>query len=136
MTRAAAIGIAALVGALCFAAITGVALEGREVVVLRTRAADGTFRETRTWVADEGEISFVEAAHAERPFYRQLQADPEIEMLRGGAVRRYRVVSVPNPQGHAHIRRLLAAKYGWADWWIGWLQDTSQSLEVRLEPAG
>jgi hypothetical protein len=29
---------------------------------------------------------------------------------------------------------LLAEKYGWADWWVGLLQDTSQSVAVKLEP--
>ena len=54
--------------------------------------------------------------------------------MRGSTVVRYHASPVPNPEGHAHIRRLLAAKYGWADRWVALLQDTSQSIEVRLEP--
>lgn len=124
------------VAAATFAIVTWVALEGREVVVLRTHEADGTTRETRTWIAEEDGVSFVEAAHAERPFYRQLLADPRVEVVASdGAVRAYRATPVANPDGHRHIRRLLAEKYGWADAWVGLLQDTSGSLEVRLDPA-
>ena len=128
--------VAALVGAVAFGIVTWVALEGREVVVLRTHEADGTTRDTRTWIAEEDGVLFVEAAHAERPFYRQLLADPRVEVVAAdGAVRAYRATPVANPDGHRHIRRLLAEKYGWADAWVGLLQDTSGSLEVRLEPA-
>lgn len=128
--------VAVVVGAVGFGIVTWVALEGREVVVLRTRDAGGTPRETRTWVATEDGALFVEAAHAERPFYRQLLADPRVEVVAAdGSVRAYRATAVANPDGHRHIRRLLAEKYGWADAWVGVLQDTSGSLEVRLDPA-
>ena len=30
------------------------------------------------------------------------------------------------------VRRLLAAKYGWKDRWIGMLADTSESLGLRI----
>jgi hypothetical protein len=39
---------------------------------------------------------------------------------------------LPNPSGHARIRMLLRRKYGWADAWVGLLQDTSESIAVRL----
>jgi hypothetical protein len=126
---AAVTGLAAAL----FAAVTLFALEGNEVVVVRTRAPDGDLKETRTWIADEDGDAFIEAAHAERPFYQHVIAIPDVEVVRAGTIRRYRAVPVPNPAGHAHIRALLAAKYGWADTWIGLLQDTSQSIEVRLE---
>ena len=129
------IGLAIVVAAVGFGAITFYALEGNEVVLLRTRASDGAVKATRTWIADEDGASFVEAAHAERPFYLHLLANPELEVVRAGTVRTYHAMAVPNPRGHAHIRQLLAAKYGWADWWVGLLQDTSRSIEVRLEPA-
>jgi hypothetical protein len=134
VTRAARVGGTLLLVALAFAAITLYALEGREVVVLRTRAPDGALRETRTWVVDADGALWIEAAFAERPFLQQLLADPEVELERAGRVRRYRALPVPNPEGHERIRRLLADKYGWADWWVGLLQDTSGSIAVRLQP--
>lgn len=128
--------IAALVvPTIAVGAVTWLALEGNEVVVLRTRAADGTVRETRTWVAEENGALFIEAAHAERPFYRHLLADPMVEVVAAdGTVRACTATVVANPDGHRHIRRLLATKYGWADAWVGLLQDTAGSIEVRLDP--
>jgi hypothetical protein len=131
----AAVG-ALLAAALAFGAVTLYALEGHEVVVLRTHAPGGSMRETRTWVADDGGAIWIEAASPERPFLQHLLANPEVEVERNGAVRRYRAVPLPNPAGHLRIRALLAEKYGWADWWVGLLTDTSASVAVRLEPIG
>jgi hypothetical protein len=124
--------------AVLFTAATLLALEGREVVVLRTFDAHGQPRETRTWVADDDGYIWIEAANPERPFLLQLQANPEVELRRGGPPHRCRAVVPPNPDGHRRIRRLLAAKYGWADRWIGLLTDTSESLAVQLkcQPTG
>ena len=134
MRTATLIGGAALAGALGFAGLTLYALEGREVVVLRTQAADGATRETRTWIADDAGASWIEAAVPERPFLQDLLARPEVEVERGGVGRRYRSAPMPNPDGHAHIRQLLAQRYGWADCWVGLLTDTTRSVEVRLDP--
>jgi hypothetical protein len=136
MTRAQATLAAGTGAVLGFAAVTLVALEAQEVVVLRTTAPDGTRRETRAWVADEDGASWVEAANAARPFLAHLDGHPEVELRRAGAWRRCRATAVPGPAGHARIRRLLAARYGWADGWIGALTDTSGSVAVRLDCEG
>lgn len=115
-----------------FGVITLAALEANEVVVLRTVDADGRPRETRTWVADDGGFAWIEAANPDRPFLRHLVAHPEVELRRAGSVRRCRAEPMANPDGHAHIRALLARRYGWADRWIGMLTDTSRSVAVRL----
>src|SRR5215470_7885552 len=124
---AASIGVVAV-----FAAVTLVALEGSEVVVLRTFGDAGAVRETRTWVADDDGYAWIEAANADRPFLRDITGNPDIEMRRGGVIRHCHAMPLPNPDGHAHIRRLLARRYGWADRWIGWLTDTSHSIGVRI----
>ena len=125
---------AVLLAALAFGGLTLYALEGQVVVVVRTHAPDGSLRETRTWVADDDGALWIEAAFVERPFYQQMLADPSVEIVRDGVTRRGRAVLVPNPDGHRHVRALLASKYGWADCWVGWLQDTSRSVAVRIEP--
>lgn len=134
MSPRARVAAALFIIAVAFAAVTLYALEGRDVVVLHTRAADGTVRQTRTWVADADGAVWIEAAFPERPFYQDLLANPQVELLRDGRSSAYRAIAVPNPAGHQHIRALLAAKYGWADTWVGLLQDTSRSLAVRLDP--
>jgi hypothetical protein len=130
-------GIAIVIGlALAFGVVTLIALEGREVVVLRTRAADGTEHTTRTWIADADATSWVEAANPERPFLHDLADDPVLTLDRRGRTRQCRATVAPNPEGHTRIRDLLAAKYGWADCWIALVADTRRSLAVRLDCDG
>jgi hypothetical protein len=117
-----------------FAAVTLAALEGREVVQLRTITPEGGTRSTRTWVADADGAIWIEAANVERPFLLDLRAHPDIELVRGGTVVPVRAMAVPGVDAHQKIRSLLAEKYGWADCWIGLLADTSHSEAVRLEP--
>lgn len=119
-----------------FVATTLIALEGHEVVSLRTLRDDRRLRETRTWIADEDGAEWIEAANPERPFLLDLRARPVVELRRGESFQRCRATVAPNPEGHARIRRLLTARYGWADGWIGMLTDTSQSLAVRLDCKG
>lgn len=119
--------------AVSFGAITLVALEGREVVLLETRAEDGSARQTRTWIAEDAGAWWVEAANPERPFLLDLQARPEVELQRSGRPFRCRAEVSPEPGGHDRIRQLLRARYGWADRWVALIADTSRSLAVRLD---
>ena len=128
------LGVAIAILLALFALITLAALEGREVVVVHTTDPDGAPRRTRTWIADDNGIAWIEAANPEREFYRSIVANAEIEVERHGVVRRYHAAPLANPEGHQLVRRLLAAKYGVADWWIGLIADTSRSLAIRLEP--
>lgn len=118
-----------------FVGVTALALEGSEVAVLRTVSPAGTTRETRVWVAEHDGALWVEAATPEREFDRDLLARPAAELARGDDA--LRVVARPQPgaEGHALVRSLLAEKYGWADCWVGLLQDTSRSVAVRLDAA-
>lgn len=118
---------------LVLGAVTLLALEGGEVVVLRTRAADGGTRDTRAWIADDADGAWVEAASPERPFVRDATATPAIELRRRGRWQRCRATVTANPAGHERIRALLAEKYGWKDRWIGRLADTRRSLALRLD---
>ncbi len=113
--------------------VTLAALEGHEVVVVHTCDTAGRMRTTRTWIADSEGFAWIEAANPERDFYRDIVVNPEIEVERDGVLQRYRAIPLANPHGHQLIRRLLAAKYGAADWWIGLIADTSRSLAIRLE---
>ena len=132
MLKRLGLGVAVMCG--FFALVTLVSLEGPEVVVVRTRDLSGRVRTTRTWIADHNGFAWIEAANPERDFLRDIVASPEIELERHGAVRRFHAVPLANPDGHRLIRRLLAEKYGFADWWIGLISDTSRSLAIRLEP--
>jgi hypothetical protein len=118
-----------------FGGLTLYALEGHEVAVVRTAGETGTPRETRVWIVDEGDHAWIEAATPEREFLRDLVARPEAELIRAGTTSRVRAEPLPGAGPHEHLRALLRAKYGLADWWVGLLQDTSRSVAVRIVPA-
>jgi len=117
-----------------FGLVTLWALEGREVVVLRTHAPAGARRETRAWIADADGSEWVEAANPERAFLLDLRRDPRLEIVRGGRVEERVATPIGGESGHRRIRALLRARYGVADAWIGLLADTSRSVAVRLDP--
>lgn len=121
-------------GAVAFGIVTLVALEGREVVVLRSIGTDGAARDTRTWLAEDQGAPLIEAANPERDFYRHILSNPSVQLVRNGGVQQYKATVLPQPYGHDLIRARLREKYGWADWWIGFLADTSASLAIRLDP--
>ena len=125
-------GIALIV--LAFGALTWAALEMQEVVVIRTGSADGSVRETRIWIADEDGSWWLEAASAESPWYRDVLANPSVEIVREGRMLRASVIPEPGEDGHRKIRRLFRQKYGLADAWIGLIQDVSGSILIRVEP--
>ena len=120
------------------AGITLIATEGPEVAVLSTRAPDGTMRRTRVWVADADGAAWVEAANPERGFYGDIQRNPLVLMERQGQSRPYLARTFAGPDGNQRIRTLLRDKYGWADWWLQQMVDTSRSIAVRLDapPSG
>lgn len=134
MRRVKRAALVVLVALLLFGSGTWLALESQEVVVLRTRSDDGSFRETRIWVADSQGLLWIEAATPERSWYRELVANPRVELVRNGGTRSFMAEPMEGPEGHEQIRELLRAKYGFADRWVGLLQDTSRSVAVRLRP--
>ena len=125
--------LAAGLAVMAFAAVTLTALEGVEVVQLRTTKHDGSVRTTRTWVAAADGALWIEAATPERPFLLDLAARPDADLVRGGTPLPMRATIVPGDAGHRSIRDLLRARYGWADRWIGMLANTSRSVAVRLD---
>jgi hypothetical protein len=120
--------------ALALGLVTLFAVEGQEVVVLRTKTPQGDVRRTRIWIAEEDGVVWIEAADPSRKFYGDLQADPDAEIERGGEIYLYRAIPQPGPEGHEKVRELLRRKYGWADRWVGAIVDTSSSIGIRLDP--
>lgn len=128
--------VIAAVSIASFAALTAIALESSDVAVLRTRggdAADG-IRRTRIWFAEDGDTLWIESADAERDFLSDIGREPRIVIERDGALAGFVAEVQPNPRGHEEIRRRLRAKYGWRDFWVGLLTDTSGSVAIVLRP--
>ena len=119
---------------LAFGLVTAAALESQEVGVLDTRAPDGSIRRTRVWIVPDGGGFWLEAATPEREWYRDLLNDAEVELEVAGERRPLWARPDPGREAHLDVRRRLREKYGWADAWLALVQDTSQSIAVRLDP--
>jgi hypothetical protein len=104
---------------------------GREVVTLRTQLPDGTWRETRLWVVDDGGSTWLHSGGAE--WRKRFDGDPVVELERNGQIRSYRAHAMPGP--HPEIDRLLREKYGIADRWVRFISpDNENVVVVRLDP--
>jgi len=118
-----------------FLGVTYVALEGNDVATIHTLGENNSWRTTHVWVADAGDGSlWIEAATPDRSWLQDLRRTANVEVEHDGRTRRWHAVVVDDPEAQVHVRELLHEKYGWADTWVGVLQDTSQSVPVRLDP--
>ncbi len=136
MSAAWRLAAAAVLAVALVAVLTAIALEAREVAVLRTVDPDGGVRETRVWVADAEGAPWLEAATPERAWYLDVLHNPRIELVRQGRAQMLRAAPAPGEEGRLKIRSLLREKYGLADVWVGFFQDTSGSVAVRLVGEG
>jgi hypothetical protein len=103
---------------------------GREVIVLRTEEPDGRWLETRLWIVDDAEVSWLHGGDSR--WMRNLEARPVVEVVRAGESHRYRATPAPGP--HPRVHELLRAKYGVADRWVRFVgPDTESTKPVRLE---
>jgi len=117
-----------------FGLLTLLALESGGVGVLETRAPAGTPRATRVWVAEAEGVLWLEAATPERAWYRDVLLDPIVGLTRDGRAEAFRAHPQPGDAERRRLRGWLRERYGWRDAFVGLLQDTSQSVAVRLEP--
>jgi hypothetical protein len=113
---------------------TYVAGEQTEVAVLHTVDDAGASHATKMWVVDHDGATWVRVARPERRWFQRLQAQPHVEITRGG--RTQAMVAVPDrsPEARATIDPAFRAKYGLVDWWYGLLL-RSNPIPVRLDPA-
>jgi hypothetical protein len=128
-----------LIGGIGFVALTWWALEAGGVAILETEMADGTQRRTHVWFAQPDGEFWVEAGTPENGWYVDVQERPVLTLsipspdeqgneLSGS----YLAEPIVGSPAHERIRQLLREKYGFRDWWIGVVFDTTQSVAVRL----
>lgn len=125
--------IAALLLVAFVASIMIASEAGEEIVMVRTYAADGSPRETRLWVVDDGGFAWLRSG-TESGWLERIRQNPSVEMERGGQTRRYRAVPVPGDAARDRIHALMREKYGLADRWISFTIPRDGSVAVRLEP--
>ncbi len=115
--------------------VTLLALESGGVVTVYTpKAEGGTHRATRIWFATESGRLYLEAGSPENPWVKDLDSTTSLKIegqdLDGWYV--FRLDS--SARGHQVIRTMMRSRYGWRDWWIGVMFDTSESQLIELEP--
>jgi hypothetical protein len=126
--------IGLLAALLAVAGVTWLALESGGVAIIETLGSDGAPRSTHVWfVEHDGEL-WLEAGTRENGWFVDVLVDPELAFDGPARAGRYRAHPVENPVAHKRIRTLIRDKYGWRDWWVGFLiVDSSQSVAVRLD---
>ncbi len=118
------------------AGFTWWALESGGVAIVETRDPAGGVRSTHVWyVEEEGEL-WLEAGTPENAWFRDVQADPAVTFRSERAEGAFVARPAEDPARHDELRAKLRAKYGVRDWWVSLFVDQSESLAVRLFPAG
>ncbi len=84
---------------------------------------------------DEG-FQWLRASQPNSTWLNRIAHRPRVEVRRRGRTRRYRAVPVRQAQRRDRIHELMGEKYRWADRFISLIRDDSESVPVRLEPAG
>ena len=125
--------VAVLVAA--FGATTWWALESGGVAVIETLTPEGRIRSTHVWYTEPDEELWLEAGIPENPWFQDVRRHPILTFRADGRPARYVTRPVDGPSGHTRIRCLIREKYGFRDWWVGLIVDTSRSVAVQLLPA-
>lgn len=120
-----------LVVALAWWAVQMMAAESGEVVILTTTDAEGRPHETRLWIVDYDGAPWLRAGDEIAGWYQRLGESPEVVVERGGQVESYRALA--EPWEREIINRLMAEKYGWAEWYIGLVFKRDHSIPIRLK---
>ncbi len=108
--------------------------ESGEVVVLHTTRADGADRTTRLWIVDDADGAWLRAGHDGLPWFRDLEARPDVTIERGGETLTMRAVPSREPADHARIGALTATKYGWRESLYTLVGGGRIAIPVRLDP--
>lgn len=114
--------------------VTVVALESGNVIRVETvNAQTQQLRETRIWFVHSGERIVLEAGKPDHPWVQDITQRNQLRLVGQGLDGDYQS-RLLGPDSHDAIRRLMRAKYGWRDIWVGWIFDTSRSRMVVVEP--
>ncbi len=108
--------------------------ESGRTAVLRTFEADGTAHDTVLGLLDDGGQLWVESGHWFRGWYRRVQANPDVELVRGGEATPYRAVPDDSAEAVDTVTRLMGKGSG-AGYWVGRTALLWAPIKpVRLEP--
>ena len=104
---------------------------GGEVVGLRSFDAEGRGHDTRLWIVDHENRSYLRGS-PDSGWYARIEATPQVELDRAGQTQSFQAIASQSMS--EHVNRLMAEKYGVADQLIGLTADRDQDTAIRLEP--
>jgi hypothetical protein len=125
---------------LLWGAMLLLAEHGGEVVDLRTTDASGVSFETRLWVVDDSGSTWLWAAAPGRRWLERLRTHPEVQIVRGGEVARYRAVPVETDEARHRIGCLVVERYGLAAHALALIHGAllrhvqTEAVPIRLDP--
>jgi len=108
------------------------ALESSEVLTIETHRADGSVRSTHVWWIEWNGQLWLEAGSPTNGWFVDVEKRPEITVRWEEGPREYVALPAPGDAVHGWIRALIREKYGFRDWWINRIVDTTESIGVRL----
>lgn len=114
-------------------AVTLFALEAGDVVTVQTTIGSSSIRETRIWFVQTNSGVVLEAKSPHEPWAMDLARNPSVGLQGSDLDGEYAASIDRKVSGHDDIRAIMREKYGWRDWWLAMLFDTSQSQLIRLE---
>ena len=131
MRRVARFGgyLAALV--VVFFALQFAASESGEVVVVTAVDDAGTFHETRVWVVDLIDGTYLRAGSPDAEWLGRVRARPQVSLERGGERREVRLEAVDKA---TEVNAQMALKYGWADIVVGTVFSRRDAVALRVLP--
>ncbi len=107
-----------------------IASETGEVVIVTTTTADGSTHDTRLWVVDHDGSAWLRAGGEASGWYRQMLANPDIEMVRDDVRAPYTVQ--PDAKQRDLINTLMRDKYAWRDAYVSFLVSRDDAVPIRL----
>ena len=127
LARFAAYAVAVVV---VLVALLYLASESGEVVVLTSVDERGEFHETRVWIVDIEDETYLRAGTAESAWLERVLARPRVTVERGGERREVRLVVATAMTGNVNAH--MAYKYGVADMVVGAMVPRGNAVALRV----
>ena len=131
------LGVYVVLGLLLDGAIGWFQPQSEGTAVLRSFDADGEARDTVLSLLEEDDGTlWVESGHWFRGWYRRVEANPDVELVRDGEAGAYRAVPLDTPEALDRVTRLMGKGQG-AGYWVGRTMLLWAPIKpVRLDPRG
>ena len=114
-----------------FFALQFAASESGEVVVVTVVDDAGTFHETRVWVVDLPDGTYLRAGSPDAEWLLRVRARPQVLLERGGERREVRLEAADKAP---EVNAQMAVKYGWADIVVGTVFSRRDAVALRVLP--